>query len=299
MKDKNTKNSNQDNNNDKIHVTKSVFQTAKEQAAALEAQQEEMRRKIAEREKKRREEYDKKILEEKKELLRMKQGNITESETIHEEPKEEYKLSFWGKIKNFFYHSKWWLGLAVIFAAFAVFLIHDYVTKERPDVIVLVITKNDDIGYTDNLKNYVEGFIEDYNENDEILASVFYIPYSNNKNQDYANSVEGKMAIELESSDAMIILGGDLLYNVVEPEESLVNLEELYPDNPYVDGYKFMLKDTSFAEKLGIDSKCVTDDLFLCIRKPIASYYADQEEMQEAYDKDFPVFEKIIADLSE
>ena len=58
---------------DKIHVSKSVFQTAKDiqqqRLDEMKKQEEELQQKLAEREKKRREAYDRRILEEKKELL--------------------------------------------------------------------------------------------------------------------------------------------------------------------------------------------------------------------------------------
>lgn len=300
MKKNNDKNPHAPQNDEKIHVTKSVLETAREQAAELEAQEQKMRVLIAEREKKQREEYDRKIMEERRELLRLKQGKITESEaTIHEEPKEEIKLSFWGKIKNFFYHSKWWLGIASVFAVFVIFLAYNIITKERPDVVMLMIVNNNAIGYDEQLKNYLTSQSEDFNDNGEILGSVYYLPYTGDKNEDYANGVDGKLAIELESADGAILLGGELIYGIIEPELTLVNLEELYPDNPHVNGYRFMLKGTKFAEKLGIDPELVTDELYLAIRKPIPLHYAKLEDMQETYDKDFPVFEKIIADLSE
>ena len=98
----------------KIHVTDSVFKTAKEMQLQRMAEIEEQQRKLQQqaelREKKKREEYDRRILEEKKELLRMKQNPEQESTLIHEETPEPIKLTPWKKFTNFIYHSKWWLA---------------------------------------------------------------------------------------------------------------------------------------------------------------------------------------------
>lgn len=287
---------------DKIHVSKSVFQTAKDiqqqRMEELKRQEEELQRKLAEREKKRREAYDKRILEEKKELLRLKQGAIEESETIREEKPEEIKLSFWGKIKNFFYHNKWWLGLGVFFVAVGVFLIHNLLSKEHPDITVMIITNNNHIGYSEELDDYIGQFTEDVNDNGEVLAQVMYIPYSENYQTNYAYGVDTKLTVQLQSADSMIIIGGALTEDIMDPSETLIDLEELFPDNPHVDGHAFYLKDTKFAERLGISGDVITDDLFIAFRKPQRLLYADADEMQEAYERELPVLMKIIEDLS-
>lgn len=299
MKDNENKNTQSNEDNEKIHVSQSVFQSARELQQEQARQEAEMQKKIAEREKKRREAYERRILEEKKELLRLKQGAIEESETIHEEKPKEIKLTFWQKVKNFFYHNKWWLGMATVLVLIAGFLIYDLASKERPDLVVMVLAQNDELGYGEHLTDYITQFTEDFNNNGEILASVYYIPYTENINTNYANGIDTKLTVELQSADSMIIIGGDEITEIMSPEDTLVDLEELFPDNPNVDGYKFYLKGSAFAEKLGISEDALTDDLFLAIRKPASLMSASLDDMQEAYDKDFPVFEKIINDLSE
>ncbi|MCD7810719.1 MAG: hypothetical protein LUG91_02540 [Ruminococcus sp.] len=302
MKDKDKEIPENQDDDDKVHVDKSVFQTAKDiqqtKQAELEAQELEMQRQLEEREKKRREAYDRKILEEKKELLRLKQGTIEESEVIHEEAPEIVKLSPWNRFKNFIYHNKWWLWLAAFFVAVAIYLIYDLAAKEKPDIIILVLNQNDSIGYSDSLSEYVEQFSEDFNDNGEVLASVYYIPYTENTNSNYANGVDTKLTVELQSADSMIIIADSLITNIMDTDETLVNLEELFPDNPNVEGCFYWLKDSNFAERLGLSEDDISDDMFLAFRIPQTLMYADEEDMQETYDKDFPVFEKIIEDLS-
>lgn len=288
---------------DKIDVTKSVFQTAKEahqkQLEEQELMQKELERQYAENEKKKREAYDRKILEEKKELIRLKQGVIGESETIHEVHEEAVKLSLWQKIKNFFYHNKWWLGIAVLFVFIAVYLLHNLISKPRPDLVVLVIGESSTIGESDELREYFESFAGDFNDNGEVLVSIFYIPYSDNSYTNYTNGSDTNLTNQFQSADSVIVIGGETLKELISPEETFVDLSELYPDNPHIKDYGFCLKDTPFAERIGVDDEAVSDELFMAIRTPVKLLYSDKEDMQETYDKDFPVFEQVIEDLSE
>lgn len=87
-----------DNDNEKLNIKKSVFQSAREieaqRKAEIEQQELEMQKQIELRKRRQQEEYDKKIQQERLELIRLKQGVIEESETIHEEVPAEIKLSF-------------------------------------------------------------------------------------------------------------------------------------------------------------------------------------------------------------
>ena len=303
MKDKeNKENKEIQQTDDKIHVSQSVFKTAKDMQQQRLAEMEEQQKKIEQeaelRRKKKQEAYERRLLEEKKELIRLKQGQIEESEIIHEEVQETVQLSPLRKISNFFYHNKWWLGFAVLFVFIAVFLIYDLATKERPDVVVLVIADNDAVGNSEELKTYIEQFSDDFNGNGEVLASVYYIKYTESSQKNYANGTDTKLTAELQSADAMIVIGGEKITDILEPDEVFVNLEELFPGNSHVEGTAFSLKDTDFAEKIGITGEELGDDLFISFRMPQKLLYTDEDEMQEAYDKDFPVFEKIIDDLS-
>lgn len=291
----NNKQSYENNDDEKIDVKKSVFQSAKE---LREKQEMEMRQQAELRQRQRQQEYDKKIREERIELMRLKQGVIEESETICEEQPQEIKLSLWKKIINFFYHNKWWLFLAIFFVSLASYLAYTYIVRPHPDMIVLVLCDNDAIGNSAEFEDYLETFAEDFNENGEIKVSTYYIPYADS---DYANYQSGnatKLTTEMQSADAVIVVGGGNVNEVIDPENTLVDLSEIYPDNIQVRSYGFFLKNTDFYERIGIDKEDVTGDLYIGIRKPRNLLYADEEEMQETYDRDFAILEKIIEDLS-
>ncbi|MCR4795025.1 MULTISPECIES: hypothetical protein [Ruminococcus] len=293
----------QPDNDEKLDIKKSIFQVNKELQKQREAEQEamqaEIERKHAQREKEKREAYEKKLQDEKIELMRMKQGLIEESETIHEEKEEEIQLTFWKKIGNFFYHNKWWLGLAVFFVALGSYLTYDLLTKPRPDMVILMLCDNATVGNSAYLESYFTDFGEDSNKNGKTEVAVYYIPYSDDEYTNYQNGVTTKLTNYLNSDDAVMVIGNEkTVTDLLIPDDSLVDLSTMFPDNPKVDKYFFYLKDTDFAEKIGVPKNCITDDMFFALRKPQDLRNASAKEIQKTYDKDIATFKRIINDLS-
>lgn len=301
MSDKDKKQGNP-SDDEKLHITENIFETsadAKNKAAEEERQREQERQRIiAEKRRKAEEERDKRLEAERLELLRLKQGIIEESETIHEEHEEIAERTFFQKIGDFFYSNKWWLWIAVVFAAIIIWLFVNLLNKPRPDMVILVIGENYALGAESSLAEYAASFAEDFNNNGEVLVSVYYIPYTGNATQDYANGVDGKLTTELQAAEGVILIGNELAESVLF-ENSLVDLSELYPDNEHIDGDKFMLNNTDFALKTGLQESQISDDWFISIRKPQKLLYAELDEMQEVYNRDFVVFDSIIKDLGE
>ncbi len=290
---------NHSDRDEKLHIDKSIFQMSSEAKSEEQRKIEEERRKIAEEKQKKAEEArDKRLEQERLELIRLKQGIIEESETIHEEHEEIPKQSLWKKIVNFFYHNKWWLGIGTFVTAVFIWLTVGYITKPRPDIVILVIGENYALGSESTLADYIEQFTPDNNENGEILASVYYIPYTGQEQRDYANGVPTKLTAELQSADNVIVFCNKTADEIFDSDVLLTDLTTLYPDNEFVNKERFMLSETDFAEKIGLQKDQITDDWFIAIRNPIKLLYDDKDDMQERYDRDFPVFDAIIKDLS-
>lgn len=303
MKDKENKKSPVPAEDDKVHISKSVFEASREmqEKAAEEArqQQEKLEKKLAERRKKAEDARDKRLEAERLELIRLKQGIIEESETIREENEEEIKLTFRQKISNFFYHNKWWLGIGTLFSAIAIFLTVNLITKPRPDIVVLMIGESYEIAEEADLEGYIASFTEDFNDNGEVLASVYYIPYTGIETKDYTNGVQTKLTAELQAADGVIVIGNHMAAEILDSNGIFTDLSQLYPDNKLIEKDRLMLSESNFADRLEIDKETVTDDWFMAIRAPRKLMNVKKEKMQEVYDKDFIVFDKIVNDLSQ
>lgn len=282
----------------------SAFQKIREEneknQKQLEEKQQELLQELEQREKQRREAYEKKLIEEKKELMRLKQGVIEESELIPDEEEEhEIKMTPWAKIKSFFYLNKWWLGLACFAVLLGGYLIHDLASRPHPDMVVLLIGKYPSIGENSSLSDYVASFADDFNKNGKTEVDVYYIDtdeegsYSN-----YAKGSDTKLSAELQIADAVMVIADTEFNKLINPDEVFIDLSEMYNDNEHVSGRFFRLKGTDFAKNIGVSEDSVNYDTYIAVRAPKRVMYASAEEMQETFDKDMPVIDKIIQDLS-
>lgn len=298
------------NDDEKLDIKKSVFEVNREFQKQRQEEQEKLERIVEEkriaREKARQEAYDKRILEERKELIKLKQGLIEDTNVVNEaEAETAVKRSLWQKFRSFIYLNKWWLVLVLIFGSIAGFLIHDLATKPSPDIVILVICDSPKVGNESDLQAYIESLSEDFNGNGKVQASVYYIQLSADDYRNYAFGTDNKLITQLQSSDAVIVIGGKNLTDMYtdaktgELEDVFMDMNELFPDNSHIKSGRFYLKGTKFAERIGIDNDDVPYDMYITIRKPKRLLYADEKDMQKTYDKDFPVLEKIIADISE
>lgn len=280
---------------------KSLIETMREideKEAQREAEAEEHRQAIiAEREKREKEEYAKKIQQDRIELMRLKQGVITESETIREEKEEKPKLSLWKKITNFFYHSKWWLWITVFIVGVFTYLIVDFVTKVRPDMIVMVLTDDNEIQLrTTELEEYFEQFTDDENGDGKVQVDIYAIPVTDDIGaNDYYTGNATKLSTQMMLSDCVMVLTDAKANEYIAADETLQDLEEIYSDHKNIRGNGYYLRHTDFATKIGYPGN-VDRDLSIGLRKPIQTYDS-LEDMQENYDIAAKVLERIMADL--
>ncbi len=281
---------------------KSFLQTVREideKERQREEELEEKRQQMLE-EKRRREKdaYAKRIQQERIELMRLKQGVITESETIHEEKEEKPKLSLWKKIGNFFYHSKWWLGITVFLVGVFGYLIVDYLLQVRPDMVVMVLTEDASLQRSsDQLSEYLEQFVEDNNGDGKISVDVYPIPVGTDISiGDYYTGNMTKLSSQFQMADAIMVISDAVADKTILADETLVSMEQLFPDNANVRSNGFYLRNTDFTERIGKPELVLDRDIYVGLRK-VTKTYDSVEEMQENYDIAYEVLQKMMEDL--
>ncbi len=249
-----------------------------------------------------REEYAKSIQEDKLELLKLKSGVITESEKLKSNEEEKHYTK-WQKFKNFIYHSKWWLGIATFFAAVAIFLVVDTLTQTKPDLNVMLLSDDVELySRYDQMTQWFQNISGDINKDGKEFVNVMYIPVSDNKESNenneiyYYDTTLTKLSAQFQLGQSMMIIGDENCKELIEAEESLVNLEELFPDCPYIDGYRLCLSETGFAEKIGYNGE-LPEDIYIGLRKVTDTLMSDKDT-KENYDKAYDVLKKVIEDLS-
>lgn len=224
------------------------------------------------------EEYSRQLQREKIELMKMKQGLAEGTSEAVVQP--EY--TFFQKLGAFFYCNKGMVILISFFIFLAVFLVVDLIRKPRPDFTLMVLTDDSEMEYCcDTFEEIISEYIEDTNGNGEILASAYYMPISEEVDAYTLQSSSTKLFALMQDGETIMLIANDTVKDYIIPDETLENLEELYPDNENVRGYGFYLSGTKFAEDIGYEGE-IPEDVYIGLRKVKNASY--REKMQKNYD---------------
>ncbi|MBQ8921999.1 MAG: hypothetical protein IJ060_07565 [Oscillospiraceae bacterium] len=248
-----------------------------------------------------REDYAKELQEEKIDLIRLKQGVIEDSDKLFPKEEKKKKYTLRQKIGNWFYHSKWWLGIASFCVILVAFLAYDYFSRKDGDVTVMILTDNVEVYIgADELCNWLETMCDDYNEDGTVLVNNIYVPVSDAtmKSGASASSTSNmQLATQLETATCMLVLADRNARSYLEPERIFMDMEKLYPDCPLAEGYKLKISGTEFEKQLGL-SEPLPEDTYLAIRAPLERM-SSQKEMQKSYDHAKLLLDQIVAALTE
>lgn len=210
--------------------------------------------------------------DDKRELLKLKQGIIDESDSIHEEEKPTYELHGKKKIENFFYHYKWHVIAGIFFTALIIFLASSLFGKKQGDIRVLVVTKDKEISSnvmykTQEFKEAFELYCPDYDDSGYIYAEIYNIDLSENPDPQYSLASATKLASEILIGEAQLFIvdsaGADAATN--SDLTQFVDLGALYPDIAYINGPFLKIKDSGFAVNAQYHEAC-PEDLYIAVR---------------------------------
>ena len=238
--------------------------------------------------------------DDKRELLKLKQGLIEESETIVEQKREVVELHGWKKVSNFFYHYKWHVIVAAFFVAVISFFVYDLVKKEQGDMRVLVVTKESEtakqVNYkTKDIELAFEKYCPDFDDSGYVHVDTYNIDLSENIQQDYMLASVTKLKGEITYGEAQLYIMDTPSFEsvIVNGDTSgFVNIEELYPDCEQADGVFYHLKGTEFSYMANYVEAC-PDDLFIVVRRT-TDVTANKERAEKAQKRALEVLDNII-----
>lgn len=272
---------------------KSFLQTyheVNEKARAEELKRErEAEAERAERERQARAAYAEKLRQEKLELLKLKQGIISEEEIPKEEVVQK-EYSIWEKISNFFYHNKLYIIAAAVITLIAVFLIYDLVTTVKPDVSVMFIAYDDQVQFiTEDMEDVLAKYAQDYNGDGKIKIRVSYTPAVLPDSDEasylyYNNSDQVKITAEFIGSDTIIVIGDKNSFSTIgiNPNDgSFADLNEYFPDDENVTEVGYWLHGTSFNEDIGYED--LSDELYVAFRHPQNTVVVKGSELEKNF----------------
>lgn len=268
-------------------------QKRRKAAEAEEAQrQEDAKRRRREKEKAR----EKRIAEERLELLQLKNGVLDEENaTIKEEHTEAVKLTGVKWLGNMWYHYKVLIIFIVCMAAALGYIIYSEVTRERPDLTIMMIANNDLADRSEELELFFEKYTDDLDGNGYVHVAVINMPMNPNNDVQINNAYDTKFVAQVQGGDAMIVItdsNTEFTYRAfLDPE-----LEKVFPGNKYVDELGFSFNSKIMAEELKYAN--MPNDVHMSIRYPTETMSSSLEESQEKYDKSFTVFKRIVEDVT-
>lgn len=273
---------------------KSLFDTAKEIEKKERQRERQLEEESIKQHEKEREYYAKKLQQDKIELIKLKQGAIDHSETIHEIHEEAPVLTFPQKISNFFYHNIWWLWIVVFLGLVIGYITYDIVTTPKPDVTILLLVNDYQLGETLNeqVSDYFEQFIDDKNGDGVSTVNIYYIPLTISENDQLYTSYMTKYSGEMQSANSLIVIADDDCEERLMPDSILYNLSKDFEEYENIDGYKYYLKDTSLAEYIGYEGT-LKDDIYIGVRK-VQKVFDSSEKMQNNFDIAMELFNNLI-----
>lgn len=213
--------------------------------------------------------------DDKRELLKLKQGLIEESELIHEEKIEYEKPKGFKKVVNFFYHYKWHVVVVVFFAVVIGFMVYDLVKKEDGDIRVLLVTKDKQISneITYKVKDIelaLEKYCPDFDDSGYVHVEVYNIDLCPNGQSEYELSQVSKVMSELMLGEAQMFIVDSAAFESITSgnESTFVELSELYPDCEQVDGIYYQIKGSGLATMAKYEEAC-PEDLYIVLPSKI------------------------------
>jgi len=207
--------------------------------------------------------------DDKRELLKLKQGLIEESEseivnsekTVIEKPKGK------AAIANYFYHNKFFIIIAAFFIVAGGFMVLDFVTREKEDMRFLTIANSNAgtsaLSYSFEIEKAVEFYTPDFDNNGYVHAANYYLnvnPENANPDAYYAN--RGKLMAEVQDGTARLFIADkeafEMFGDEIDYKDFFIDLAARYPNDANVtDSYFYKVAGTGFAEKAGVTGDVV------------------------------------------
>lgn len=246
-----------------------------------------------------RKEYEKRLQEERLELIKLKNGDITESEIIKEEHEEKITLHGMEWVKNFWWHNRIIIILIAFFVIVFGYITYDTLSRTKPDMRIIMTCNNGLINRTEELEDIFEEYCEDLNGDGEIYVQVIEAPITSNTT-DYTTTGKYQSVIQANLQTAEVIFfvsDKAILHDKSDVAKAFADLRELYPDSELVDENGLNLKGEYVQKKLKWESG-FPDDMFIVMREPVKTIKDSKEEMQENFDNAKKIMDHLVDDFT-
>lgn len=246
------------------------------------------------------------INDDKRELLKLKQGIIETSETIKEEKPQKIELHGKAKLANIYYHYKVPIFLTVFLVAIAAFLIIDYLTREQMDARILAISSTPETSAVyyikaTELETAFERYCPDFDENGNIHVDTYFVDINQSENADPNMMIanQTKLFGEFQLGVAQMIMADRNAFDAIVGSniplsDAFIDLSELYPDNPQiVDKLFFKVKGSNYARTANWEASC-PEDIYIAVRKDREGITSNEDEINKHHENALLILDNIV-----
>ncbi|MCL2078070.1 MAG: hypothetical protein FWH08_06680 [Oscillospiraceae bacterium] len=236
----------------------------------------------------------------KRELLKLKQGLIEDSEIIHKEEREKVKLHGKKWVENFFYHHKVAIFVVLFLTLLGTLFIIEAVTKKRADIDFLFVTSTREANILMHDYNYIIGeaiglFCPDFDNNGYVYAQSFPVNLFEDSDANMIITNQTKLFGEIQMGTSRLILADRRAFEIIigiehSFEDVFVNLSRLYPYNDNItDSVFFEVRGSEFATVAGIE-EIVPDDMYFAV----LSVNLEKDKARQAHERALAVLDNIV-----
>jgi hypothetical protein len=220
-------------------------------------------------------------MDDRRELLKLKQGLVTEEESSLELEKTHIiKPTGMAAVENFWYHNKFIIIAISFFVIVAGIMVFLTLTEEKADLTVLLISDNLEASEffhfeRAELQRTLEHFTPDFNENGNVFVNGLVIDLTTHigdvmRSQDMIHGARVKLFAEVQHGNSLIFIGNkEALAGIPEGVQMPVEdfYEELFADEEGESVIFYPVKGSPLDE-IGVFEKIpVPDDLYIALRK--------------------------------
>ena len=213
---------------------------------------------------------DLELIDDKRELLKLKQGLITEQESKLEFQEKPHiiKPTGWAAVENFLYHHKLHLSVAAFFVIVAAFFAYFTLTREKADITILFIADNEETSrfftlQSAEVERAFETFTPDFDGNGKIHAECLFIDLTTNigelaRSADMIHGNRVKLFGEIQAGTSLLLIGNRQALEAIPGDE--IPFEDFYITSMRVKG-------SAFESAGDFERVPVPDDLYIVVRR--------------------------------
>ncbi len=217
-----------------------------------------------------------------------------EVEASYEAPEKVEALkprTFREKWDNYWYHYKGRTILIVFLVAVFGFTGWQFVTKEKPDYVVMTAFDKalaPDIIYC--IEDYLAPYGEDINGDGKVIVDVYDV--STSSNNDIQKSNATKMMAELQNGEIMLFIVDDVYFDMLY-ELDVFEENEFFKER---DGFACSLRESDLTDKLNsIQAKFINHDYYIAKRVVKGTTFERVEKSLRSEKESLVLLERLIA----